>query len=521
MFRRDPTDERRDERLAGSTLASLLLHLLAAAFLISLAASSSQESSTQTTLGGQFVTISQQVAAVAPARPVPARVQPHRPGATCRDAAGAGDAPAPESAPGPPRTHPSRAVGAAESDARSRFHPAADARADASRRARAADASANPEADRPTDAAADRAADRKPMPTAKPVPSAAPTARATARPAPTAAPTAKPAPRAAPTSAPTHAPTQVPLAARSAAPQPTTASVARAAPSPVARPSLAPSNRAGAPSPNPNIAKVQAQGRASPGPSITNVGHAHVAPRPITIAPTPSPAPTERPRPVPRATRNPYAGLNARLNAMLPHGPVTPYTLHYSGSLSLAGRLEPTPPPSVVARTRFLFQGPAGGGDGMLKMWVVGVERRGPLLICNGWILHFPQTIGQGILTAPNVPVGPANGIQIGGAHQVLAASPRAWRRSSSASARPSARASARPVHAACPLAVKENPFPLSGDAVGVHWSYASVTPCPEEEGGWNRKIHRATMARDDAQIGALTSARRRPDVTGSASEVR
>lgn len=105
---------------------------------------------------------------------------------------------------------------------------------------------------------------------------------------------------------------------------------------------------------------------------------------------------------------------------MLPHGPVTPHTLHYSGSLSLAGRLEPTPPPSVVARTRFLFQGPAGGGDGMLKMWVVGVERRGPLLICNGWILHFPQTIGQGILTAPNVPVGPANGIQIGGAHQVL-----------------------------------------------------------------------------------------------------
>jgi hypothetical protein len=141
-------------------------------------------------------------------------------------------------------------------------------------------------------------------------------------------------------------------------------------------------------------------------------------PRPITIAPTPSPAPTERPpRPAPGPTRNPYAGLNARLNAMLPNGPVTPHVLHYSGSLSLSGRLEPTPPPSVVAQTRFLFQGSVGSGT--LKMWVIGVQRRGPLLLCSGWILRFPQSIGVGILTAPNVPVGPVNGIQIGGGHQV------------------------------------------------------------------------------------------------------
>lgn len=104
---------------------------------------------------------------------------------------------------------------------------------------------------------------------------------------------------------------------------------------------------------------------------------------------------------------------------MLPHGPVTPHMGHYVGSLSLSGRLEPTPPPAVLARTRFLYQGPGGGGDGTLKMWVTSVRRRGLVLICTGWILHFPQTIGQGILTAPNVPVGPVNGIQIGGPHQV------------------------------------------------------------------------------------------------------
>jgi hypothetical protein len=109
--------------------------------------------------------------------------------------------------------------------------------------------------------------------------------------------------------------------------------------------------------------------------------------------------------------------LNARLNALIPQSAVKPHSYQYSGSISLAGKLEPTPPPSVLARTRYIFQGPASSDT--IKMWVVSIERRGPLLICNGWIVRYPQTIHQGVLTASNVPVGPANGIQIGVQHQV------------------------------------------------------------------------------------------------------
>lgn len=103
---------------------------------------------------------------------------------------------------------------------------------------------------------------------------------------------------------------------------------------------------------------------------------------------------------------------------MLPHGPVHPHTYQYIGSLSLAGRLEPTPPPSVLARTRYIYEGSVGGGD-RLKMWVTQIARKGPVLLCTGWMLRFPQTVAQGTVTAPNVPVGPVNGIQVGTQHPV------------------------------------------------------------------------------------------------------
>lgn len=98
---------------------------------------------------------------------------------------------------------------------------------------------------------------------------------------------------------------------------------------------------------------------------------------------------------------------------------MNPHEGHYVGTLSLAGRLVPTPPPDVLARTRYIFEGPFGGGDGTLRMWVTSVARHGPVLLCSGWILHFPRTIAQGTLTAPNVPVGPVNGAQIGISHPV------------------------------------------------------------------------------------------------------
>ncbi len=394
MRRRDPQDQRRDERLAGSSLASLLLHLLAAAFLVSIAAASSQESSTEMTYGGTL-TITQEVAqaitprparAVTP-RPAPPQPPVHR------------VAPA-QRPPQHPLTHPHVAL-----HELTQIVPSAPP---------------NPTpipafTPQPLPAPTLNVAFARPTiaPSTRPAPKALPTLRPTiaptAKPAATPAPTAKPAVTAAPTAKP------VPTAAPTRAPAPVVARTA--APLPTAPASPHPARTAGVPSPRPAIAQHPTTGRASPGPPSQSVGHRNVPQRPISIAPTPSPAPRARPHPAP--TRNPYAGLNARLNALLPHGPVTPHEGHYVGSLSLAGHLVPTPPPSVLARTRYLFEGVAGGGDGMIRMWVTSLQRRGPVLLCYGWILHFPASIGQGILTAPGVPVGPLNGIQIGQAHQV------------------------------------------------------------------------------------------------------
>ncbi|MHB8434003.1 MAG: hypothetical protein ACYC8W_07190 [Candidatus Tyrphobacter sp.] len=404
MYRRDPNDERRDERLAGSTLASFLLHLLAAAFLVSIAAASSQESASESTLGGQLFTVSQQLPAAAqvttphpaPPRPTVHLVAPakraamhpfRRPLPVLHELTHVVPSASPNPTPVPPTTPqplpaPTQAVAAVQPTVAPTARPKAE----------------------PTPRPAPTA---RPQPTARPVPTVAPTTRP--------APTARPVPSVAPTHAPTQAP--APVVARTTAPQPTAAAMPHPVPSPVSHQNLPPSNAAGVPSPHPAIAEHPSSGHAAPGKPSASLGRAHVKPRPIAVAPTPSPAPTERPHPAP--TRNPYSGLNARLNALLPHGPVVPHEGHYVGTLSLAGRLVPTPPPSVLARTRYIFEGPFGGGDGTLRMWVTSVTRHGPVLICSGWILHFPRTIAQGTLTAPNVPVGPANGIQIGGMHPV------------------------------------------------------------------------------------------------------
>ena len=69
MLERDPRDPRQRERLAGSYLASLLLHALIAAFIFTLASSSSQQGASESVSGGTVVTIEQRtpVVAVAPA----------------------------------------------------------------------------------------------------------------------------------------------------------------------------------------------------------------------------------------------------------------------------------------------------------------------------------------------------------------------------------------------------------------------------------------------------------------------
>jgi hypothetical protein len=53
--------------------------------------------------------------------------------------------------------------------------------------------------------------------------------------------------------------------------------------------------------------------------------------------------------------------------------------------------MEPTPPPEIIAMTKFMFQERGAGDDALDKMWVTGTHREGPALICDGWMLRYPH----------------------------------------------------------------------------------------------------------------------------------
>ena len=58
-----------------------------------------------------------------------------------------------------------------------------------------------------------------------------------------------------------------------------------------------------------------------------------------------------------RAPRTQSApNINAKLRALLPNNPVNPQSKQYTPSYSLRGRLEPTPPPEVLAQTKYIYE---------------------------------------------------------------------------------------------------------------------------------------------------------------------
>ncbi|MGA7201871.1 MAG: hypothetical protein WBX26_08580, partial [Candidatus Cybelea sp.] len=72
-FQRDPKDRRYPERLAGSFLASLLLHVLLAALLFTVLVSSSEQGASENVEGGEVITVSRTSPVVLPNQPVTAR----------------------------------------------------------------------------------------------------------------------------------------------------------------------------------------------------------------------------------------------------------------------------------------------------------------------------------------------------------------------------------------------------------------------------------------------------------------
>ncbi len=390
---RDPRDRRYPERLAGSFLASVLVHALLAALLFSVLVSSSEEGATESVAGGEVVTIERtspivvanqpataravlpapHVPIVAPLRHAPlAQPQAQRPPVNRHELAVAAPTAPPNPRPIPqqtPQPNPVPTQNIFETNPRNEI-PAA-----------------------PVSVAtvAPVAVAVKPAQTAlpSPIPTSAPSVKPSPRP---------PAPRVAPAARPATLAPVIPKAS------PTAAAVARVpSPSPT-QAAAAPAGKA--PSPSPSGA-VSPGARAGSAPKV-----APAAPRPVQIPPTPVPPPRATPSP----KRHAAPDINEKLRSLLPHNAVNPTSKSYTPNLSLRGRLEPTPPPDVLAKTKYTYEVRGTGGEAHLKMWVTAARKDGPATICTGWLVRYPQPVRGGYADVPGpstVRGGPANGTQI------------------------------------------------------------------------------------------------------------
>jgi hypothetical protein len=420
-FRRDPRDRGYPERLAGSFLVSLFLHALLAALLFTVLVSSSEQGANENVRGGEVITLSRtspvsvanapvsaqavppapHVERIAPVRHAPLIApQAQRLPANRHELA----VPVPSAPPNPrpvpqttPQPNPQPTQNIYETQSGNEL-PAAPVSV-------------------PTIGPVAVSVKAPPTSAPSPAPSAAPVERASPRPPmPSARPSVKPA---------TPAP-QLPKAS------PSPAALARASSAPVT----------GVPNPSPTSTTAVARtpgtapkpapsGGASPGPREGNGPKSQeAAPRPVVVRPLPSPnaAPTHAPK------RSSAPNINAKLNAMLPNNPVNPTTGHYVPSYSLRGRLEPTPPPEVLAKTKYIYEVKGTGNEARVRMWVTATRKEGPTTICTGWLVRYPQAITGGYAdqAGPDSSVvhsdlhgGPANGAQVtigggGGSHEPL-----------------------------------------------------------------------------------------------------
>jgi hypothetical protein len=387
-MRRDTTYRR---RLTGGFVASLVFHALLAAILFTLSSSSSEQASSESVSGGEVVSVTRQ------AIPVPARKQPS----------------VAKPVPVPVRAQPK------PMKPRPVVLPHPRVLHELSKQAPTAPPNPTPQpVHTPVPQAPPTEAPLKTtnepviaQPTA--VPTMAPVAVAVKAP-PTEAPkpiaTAAPsiAPKPVATAAPTTAPTSNPLVA-AATPAPlATANV----PAPrVALPRPSP----GVPSPGPSPAKQPSttKGTApSPGPKtsaspgtrgLTKNPPASAPPRPVQAPPTPAPESTPKPRPAAKATKEP-PDINARLRSLIPTGPVAgPQSKQYSGKIGDIGKnLAPTPPPEILARTKFTAEHKPGGEkwkwwplsgaaeEAYVKFYVTDVRDEGGVRVCHGWVARYP-----------------------------------------------------------------------------------------------------------------------------------
>lgn len=385
---RDDNDRRQPQRLATSFVASLILHALLAALLFSIATSSSEQASSESVQGAQIVTVTSQAVpkTVAVAAPHAAPPAPHARTAPVQAAA------QPRSAPPHPRVRHEL----------SKFAPTAPPNPTPAPEASAAP---NPQPTQPEIALT-------PLPIIAAVPTSVPAriVAATIHAPPTAPPTQ------APTAAPTARP--IPKIEQPKAPEATFAPlIARATPQAVVTPGMTAQVQIrkptpGVPSPGPTRLpqpSISRGGAASPGPkSVGSPGPKGIAPvksnapaKPIqTVPSTPRPA-AAAPGKVPsKAARN----LNRRLRNILPTpGPYAIATPRmYKGDISAIKPAEPTPPPAILAQTKYIYTENVGGQhwnipllgsapeERTIKMYVTSVRHVAGVTMCTGWVIRQP-----------------------------------------------------------------------------------------------------------------------------------
>lgn len=373
-LRRDPLDRHRPERTAVSFLASVLFHALLALFLFSVATSSSEQSP-QSFPGGVIMTVS--------TRPVPSS-------APVQLAKAAVPAPHAAVVPKPrvaalPRSAPPHPPVVHEL---SHFAPTAPPNP--------TPAPQSSLAPNPIPTQAVIAVSPAPIPAEVPTSAPATAVAVSVRVPPTTAPVPKPS----------AIPKQVP---RTPLPEPSVIAVTAApisamaaSPAPVATPGIVshvkiasrPQQHGAAPSPGPKAV-------GSPGPrGIAAVKNTAVAAHPVQLPATPPPAPAHvagRGKPT----------LNQRLQNLIPTAApsFTPEpSKRYSGlgNIRTGPEPEPTPPPDVIAATKFLYVENEAGQrwkqswlgtapeERYVKMYVSSVKRIGFIKWCHGWVVRAP-----------------------------------------------------------------------------------------------------------------------------------
>jgi hypothetical protein len=408
-FTRDPRDRRYPERLTGSFLASLLFHALLAMLLFTVLVSSSEQGANENVQGGEVITVSRTSPVVVANQPAATRAS----------------VPVPHVRVIAPLQHAPLAVPQSQRQPTNRHELAKTAPS----------APPNPQpipqtTPQPNPEPTQNVFETKPsneIPAAPiNVPTVAPVA-VSVKPPPTAAPS--PSPSTAPVEHPSPRP-PAPTARPSARPATPAPVLPKASPSPaaVARASTAPVSGVPSPSPTSTAAVAHTAGTApkpapsgaaaSPGPREgTGPKSENAANRPIAVRPTASPGP--RATTAPKKRQN-APNINAKLRSLLPNNPVHPSVGTYTPTYSLRGRLEPTPPPEVLAKTQYMYEVKGTGNEARVKMWVVATRKAGPTTICTGWLVRYPQAVRGGYAeqatsgnVQSNVHAGPANGTQI------------------------------------------------------------------------------------------------------------